>query len=118
MRIFEFDKRFSVFGDDFIFYDLNEAFQKPTFSDDHATVYDLIIADPPFLSEECILKTAHIINKLMKASGKLIFCSGEVVEPWVTKYLDLKRSNFRPEHKRNLGNQFVAYSNFNLDELV
>ncbi|XP_055849702.1 protein-lysine N-methyltransferase CG9154 [Episyrphus balteatus] len=118
VKIFEFDRRFSTFGDDFIFYDFNDAFQEPNHIDEHASLYDLIIADPPFLSEDCIIKTAHIIKKLKKPEGKIIFCSGKVVEPWVTKFLDLKLCNFCPAHNRNLGNEFVSFANFNLDELL
>ncbi|XP_055923746.1 protein-lysine N-methyltransferase CG9154 [Eupeodes corollae] len=118
VRLFEFDKRFSIFGDDFIHYDFNEAFCEPEYFIHHTAIYDIIIADPPFLSEECITKTAHIIKKLMKPCAKLVFCSGEIVGPWIAKYLYLKPYNFRPEHERNLANEFVCYANFNIDELL
>lgn len=80
--------------------------------------FDLIIADPPFLSEECITKVTKIIKNLLKPEAKIIFCSGEVVESWLTANLNIKKCNFRPEHERNLGNEFVSYANFNLDNFV
>ena len=41
--------------------------------------FDLIIADPPFLSEECHTKTGMTIRKLGKADHKIIICTGKVL---------------------------------------
>ncbi|TMW44226.1 hypothetical protein DOY81_010698 [Sarcophaga bullata] len=117
VKIFEFDKRFSAYGDDFVFYDFNEA-DNENYLQDLWQQFDLIIADPPFLSEECITKVSKIIKNLLKPEAKIIFCSGEVVEPWLTANLTINKCNFRPEHERNLGNEFVSYANFNLDDFV
>ncbi|XP_013101301.2 protein-lysine N-methyltransferase CG9154 [Stomoxys calcitrans] len=119
VKIFEYDKRFSAYGDDFVFYDFNEA-DSEHYLKDLWHQFDLIIADPPFLSEECITKISKIIANLLKPQhNKIIFCSGEVVEPWLTKSLPgVKKCNFQPQHERNLGNEFVSYANFNLDDYV
>ncbi|TMW41701.1 hypothetical protein DOY81_013220 [Sarcophaga bullata] len=117
VKIFEFDKRFSAYGDDFVFYDFNEA-DNENYLQELWQQFDLIIADPPFLSEECITKVSKIIKNLLKPEAKIIFCSGEVVEPWLTANLNINKCNFRPEHERNLGNEFVSYANFNLDDFV
>lgn len=100
-----------------MFYDFNEATDEYYLSEFHHN-YDIIIADPPFLSEECVTKMCKIINKLLKESGKVILCSGKIVEPWVLKHLNLFKCKFRPGHERNLGNEFVSYANFSLDELI
>ncbi|XP_017048979.1 protein-lysine N-methyltransferase CG9154 [Drosophila ficusphila] len=120
VHIFEFDQRFEAYGADFVHYDLNCVGTNPDYLKAHHQKYDLVVADPPFLSEECIAKTCEIITRLQRhpTECKLIFCSGEVVEPWLTARLPVLKCNFRPEHERNLGNEFVSYSNFNLDEYI
>ncbi|XP_037961005.1 protein-lysine N-methyltransferase CG9154 [Teleopsis dalmanni] len=117
VKIFEYDKRFSAYGDDFIFYDINEAITL-THLQDEWNSFDLIIADPPFLSEECIIKISEIITNLGKDNSKIIFCSGATVETWLIKYLNLKKCRYRPEHERNLGNEFATYANFELDNFI
>ncbi|KAM7351361.1 protein-lysine N-methyltransferase CG9154 [Cochliomyia hominivorax] len=117
VKILEFDKRFSAYGDDFVFYDFNGA-ETEDYLKDLWHKFDLIIADPPFLSEECITKICKIIKNLLKPEAKIIFCSGEIVEPWLTANLPVKKCNFHPEHERNLGNEFVSYANFNLDDFL
>lgn len=117
VNIFEFDKRFSAFGDDFEYYDFNEA-ADGNYLQEQWNRFDLIIADPPFLSEDCIVKISKIIKNLLKTHGKIIFCSGKIVEPWLCDNLSVKRCKFEPEHERNLGNEFVSYANFNLDDLI
>jgi len=53
IALFEFDKRFSIFGDAFNFYDLN----KPLDIDNiHHKKYDIIVADPPFLMRKQYIK--------------------------------------------------------------
>ncbi|XP_075149997.1 protein-lysine N-methyltransferase CG9154 [Haematobia irritans] len=118
VMIFEFDKRFSAYGEDFVFYDFNEA-NSENYLHNLWHSFDLIIADPPFLSEECITKISKIIKNLLKPEGKIIFCSGEIVEPWLINSLPgIKKCKYQPQHERNLGNEFVSYANFNLDDFV
>ncbi|XP_023306957.2 protein-lysine N-methyltransferase CG9154 [Lucilia cuprina] len=117
VKIFEFDKRFSAYGDDFVFYDFNEG-DNENYLKELWHKFDVIIADPPFLSEECITKISKIIKNLLKPQGKIIFCSGEIVEPWLTACLPVNKCKFQPEHERNLGNEFVSYANFNLDDFI
>ena len=75
VTLFEFDERFSAFGSDFVPYDYNDPLNFP-----HILIesYDLVIADPPFLSEECLTKTATTIKSLNK--GKIIICTGETIK--------------------------------------
>lgn len=69
--LFEFDKRFAVFGQDFHLYDYKKPLDVPR---NLASHYDLVIADPPFLSEECLTKTAVTVKFLSK--GNIILCTG------------------------------------------
>lgn len=118
VRLFEFDRRFSCYGQDFVFYDYNNISNDPEYMQDYLHQFEIVIMDPPFLSEECIGKLAQIVNKISKPTSKLILCSGEVVEDWASKYLGLKKCSFQPEHERNLGNVFASYANFQMDDLI
>lgn len=70
--ILEYDKRFSVYGEEFIFYDYNHPLNLPENLLPHS--FDIVIADPPYLSEECLQKTAETIKYLTK--GKILLCTG------------------------------------------
>lgn len=72
VTLFEYDKRFNVFGEDFIFYDYNLPLSIPR---EKSQYYDVVLADPPFLSEECLTKTAVTIRYLAK--NKIILCTGK-----------------------------------------
>uniref|UniRef100_A0A182NWT9 Protein-lysine N-methyltransferase n=1 Tax=Anopheles dirus TaxID=7168 RepID=A0A182NWT9_9DIPT len=115
--LFEFDERFAAFGDNFQQYDYNKAYD-PEYLDTFANQFDLVIADPPFLSEECIEKIGVIVKKITKQNGKTVLCSGAVVEDWAKQHLDVTVCQFRPEHERNLGNEFRSYANFDLDSIL
>ncbi|KAH8404987.1 hypothetical protein KR215_008251 [Drosophila sulfurigaster] len=117
VNIFEYDKRFAAYGTDFVHYDYNAVDSNKDYLSHQNQCYDLIIADPSFLSEECMRKMSKIVNNLQRRSdSKIVFCSGEVVEPWLTAYLPVHKCRFQPQHERNLGNEFVTYANFNFDE--
>ncbi|GAB0094401.1 Protein-lysine N-methyltransferase [Sergentomyia squamirostris] len=115
--LFEFDERFLNQDQNCIFYDYTKGRENPTLQE-FKDFFDLIVADPPFLSEECISKTAEIIFSILKAEGKIILCSGAVVCPWAEKYLKLELKSWKPKHKRNLGNEFASFANFNLDNFI
>lgn len=61
--LLEFDRRFSVFPE-FHFYDFNAPTKLPV---ELKGKFDRIIADPPFLSEECQTKTALTVRWLAKS---------------------------------------------------
>ena len=115
--IFEYDQRFSSYGSSFVHYDYNEAF-KDGVLDEYKGFFDIIIADPPFLSEECIEKMGSIMRKFSKDGTKIVLCSGLVVQEWSKKHMSLDLCQWEPKHQRNLGNQFASYANFPLDELL
>uniref|UniRef100_A0A182FMU6 Protein-lysine N-methyltransferase n=2 Tax=Anopheles albimanus TaxID=7167 RepID=A0A182FMU6_ANOAL len=115
--LFEFDERFAYHGDHFHQYDYNRAVE-PNYLNEFREAFDLIIADPPFLSEECIEKMGIIMKKMAKPNCKLILCSGAVVQDWASQYIGVTMCDFRPEHERNLGNEFRSYANFDLDSII
>ncbi|XP_068754953.1 EEF1A lysine methyltransferase 1-like isoform X1 [Montipora capricornis] len=107
-KIFEFDKRFAVFGEDFVFYDYKNPLDLPNSVKEHS--FDLVFADPPFLSEECLTKTAQTIKYLTKE--KIILCTGQVMEDVAYRLLEISPCKFQPKHARNLGNQFACFVNY------
>lgn len=72
MTLFEYDKRFSIYDDDYVFYDYNTPLDVPR---EKSNYYDLVIADPPFLSEECLMNTSVTVKYLAK--DKIILCTGK-----------------------------------------
>ena len=70
--LLEYDKRFSGFGEDFIFYDYKNPLGIPRHL---ASGFDLVFADPPFLSDECLTKTAVTVKFMAKE--KIILCTGK-----------------------------------------
>ena len=71
VKCLEYDERFSVFGEDFQFYDYKEPLNLPL---ELKQSFDFVIADPPFLSEECLCKTAVTVKFLAK--DKILLCTG------------------------------------------
>ncbi|XP_072261155.1 EEF1A lysine methyltransferase 1 [Pyxicephalus adspersus] len=108
ISLLEYDRRFSVYGDDFVFYDYNNPLDLSDRLQPHS--YDIVLADPPYLSEECLSKTAETIRYLAK--GKILLCTGAVMEDLVKKILGLKMCKFIPRHTRSLANEFRCYSNY------
>ena len=97
MKLFEYDKRFaSVACDDFVYYDYKNpmSFGQTANNSDLCLreYFDIIIADPPFLSEECMTKTSVTVKYLAKKEAKLLFCTGK----WYVEFghKDVKRNCF------------------------
>ncbi len=125
IKLLEFDNRFdAVFNNDinnenFIFYDYN----KPLDIDSkYKNKFHLVIADPPYIAEECIIKTSMTIRYLLFNSNielnlddcrKIIVCTGQLMKELLEKCLNLKQClNFEPRHERNLANEFRCYTNY------
>ena len=79
--LFEFDKRFAIYGDQFTYYDYNSPLDFGSSVDKQS--FDIVFADPPFLSEECLSKVAQTINFL--ARGKIILCTGTIINKYPKK---------------------------------
>lgn len=109
VKLFEFDKRFTCFAPDFIYYDYNEPLSVDSAYNNY---FDVVLVDPPFLSEECLSKTAETVKLVGKADCKIILCTGSVMEALAGKLLNVSRCSFRPVHKNNLANDFICLTNF------
>ncbi|KAG8239302.1 hypothetical protein J437_LFUL018858 [Ladona fulva] len=105
--LFEYDERFSKYGDDFIAYDYNKPLNVPK---DFSQIFDVVMLDPPFLSEECLCKVAETVKFL--TSKKIILCTGAVMEELAVNLLNVRKIAFEPKHKNNLANEFFCYTNF------
>ncbi|XP_008996250.1 EEF1A lysine methyltransferase 1 isoform X1 [Callithrix jacchus] len=114
--IFEYDKRFAMYGEEFIFYDYNNPLDLPKRIAAHS--FDIVIADPPYLSEECLRKTSETIKYLTQ--GKILLCTGAIMEEQAAELLGVKMCTFIPKHTRNLANEFRCYVNYDsgLDCLI
>lgn len=106
--IFEYDRRFAIYGEEFVFYDYNHPLELPEKVTAHS--FDIVIADPPYLSEECLRKVSETIKYLTK--GKILLCTGAVMEDEAAKLLGVKMCKFIPKHTRTLGNEFRCYVNY------
>ncbi|KOC59076.1 N(6)-adenine-specific DNA methyltransferase 2 [Habropoda laboriosa] len=113
VTLFEYDKRFEVYGSDFVPYNYKFPSDIPR---DMSNLYDLVIADPPFLSDECLTKTALTIQFLTKK--KIVLCTGAIMGELAERLLDVKICNFIPHHQNNLANEFYCYSNFDFDKML
>ncbi|XP_069011152.1 EEF1A lysine methyltransferase 1 [Embiotoca jacksoni] len=106
--VLEYDRRFATYGDDFVFYDYNEPLCLPARVAPRS--FDVVLADPPYLSEECLSKVAQTIQYLSK--GKVLLCTGAIMENLAKELLDLKMCSFLPKHNRNLSNEFRCFVNY------
>jgi len=114
-EVFEYDNRFAAFGADFHFFDYKAPLEVDRSLREQ---FDLVFADPPFLSDECLTKTAVTIRYLAKEPHRLVLCTGEVMAELAKRLLDLNICSFLPDHSNNLANQFRCFANFDLDSLI
>lgn len=105
--LLEYDKRFSIYGEDFIDYDFNYPLN---LKEELRGTCDIVLADPPFLSRECLEKTAQTVKFLVKE--KIILCTGSIMEETAREVLGVTPAEFKPKHARNLANEFLCYSNY------
>lgn len=106
--VLEYDRRFAVYGDDFIFYDYKEPMSPA--ANVAPQSFDIVLADPPYLSEECLCKVVETIKYLSK--GKVLLCTGALMEGLAVELLSVKKCDFLPKHSRNLANSFYCYVNY------
>ncbi|XP_033843487.1 EEF1A lysine methyltransferase 1 [Periophthalmus magnuspinnatus] len=106
--LLEYDRRFSSYGDDFIFYDYHQPLAFPAHIQPHS--FDVVLADPPYLSHECLSKVAQTVHYLGK--GKVLLCTGAVMQNTAKELLDVDICDFLPQHHRNLSNDFRCYTNY------
>ncbi|XP_042350834.1 EEF1A lysine methyltransferase 1 [Plectropomus leopardus] len=106
--VLEYDRRFATYGEDFIFYDYNEPLSLP--ANVAPQSFDIVLADPPYLSEECLSKVAKTVKFLSK--GKVLLCTGAIMRNFAKDLLDVTMCSFLPKHKKNLSNEFRCFVNY------
>ena len=72
---------------------------------------DRILADPPFLSDECLTRTAMTVRTLLKKDiGRTMVCTGRKMEDLVPKLFPrVRKVEFEPKHKGGLANAFGCF---------
>jgi EEF1A lysine methyltransferase 1 len=75
---------------------------------------DCVLADPPFLSDECLTKTAMTVRTLLRNKDcKTMVCTGRKMEEMVPRlFPGVNKVNFEPRHKGGLSNAFGCYMNW------
>lgn len=88
--LLEFDRRFAAYGHDFVFYDYNEPLALQARLPPHS--FDVVLADPPYLSKECLEKVAQTIKYLSK--GKVLLCTGVLDQPRTATHVSTEKRPF------------------------
>ncbi|XP_008789879.1 EEF1A lysine methyltransferase 1 [Phoenix dactylifera] len=110
VQLLEYDKRFEQYGSDFTFYDYNQPEELPS-ALKHA--YQVVVADPPYLSKECLEKVAQTISFLAHPKEPyFLLLTGEVQQHRAAELLNAYPCGFRPQHSNKLGNSFRLYTNY------
>ncbi|EXC03815.1 hypothetical protein L484_012428 [Morus notabilis] len=110
LQLLEYDKRFEQYGSDFTFYDYNQPEELPL---ELKHAFHVVVADPPYLSKECLEKVAQTISFLARSSGSyLLLLTGEVQRERAAELLGLHPCGFRPRHLSKLGNEFRLFTNY------
>ncbi|KAJ6264660.1 Protein-lysine N-methyltransferase EFM5 [Drechslerella dactyloides] len=132
VQLFEFDRRFALFGDEFTFYDFNEPVKLPPA---WKGAFDRILVDPPFLSEDSAVTVRWLAKSWTPAAPlvgdnparpdvvgsqhdkqqKVIVCTGERMKGVVDKMYrkaGVRCTGFDVQHAQGLSNEFRCYANF------
>jgi EEF1A lysine methyltransferase 1 len=138
VRLLEYDTRFTVYGPDYSPYDYRRPLDLPPTLAAHSAA--VVLADPPYLSDECFSKTATTVRHLaadgacvLVCTGARAFaparpltwlegavgrgrsyagwCTGAVMAATVQRHLGLRMCAFRPGHANKLSNEFRCYAN-------
>merc|ERR1712130_12909 len=118
--LFEFDMRFSVYGEQFTFYDINEPLGEQVLKMAQNS-FDFIIADPPFWMEEYLEKLLMTIEYLASDNAKTLVCAGPPMIPFMAERR-FELCPFRPTYERRLSkypsNQSRVYANYHNYKLL
>ncbi|KAF8398037.1 hypothetical protein HHK36_016963 [Tetracentron sinense] len=113
-QLLEYDKRFEQYGNDFTFYDYNQPEELPPTL---KHTYQVVVADPPYLSKECLEKVAKTVAFLARpGESYLLLLTGEVQKDIAAELLGLYPCGFRPQHSSKLGNEFRLFTNYDPKE--
>ena len=110
IALFEYDRRFASHTE-FYPYDFNYPLDMPA---DLKGKFNRILLDPPFLSDECQIKTAATCRWLT-TSAKIIVCTGLSMGELVPKiYPGVTLQSYEPKHCAGLSNPFGCWANTSL----
>jgi hypothetical protein len=109
--LFEYDSRFARLApaaSHFVNYDFNAPLRIPS---SLRGKVDRVLADPPFLSDECLTRTAMTVRALLaKERGKTMVCTGRKMEELVPRlFPGVMKVDFEPRHKGGLANAFACF---------
>lgn len=105
-HLLEFDARYDCRGD-FTLYDYNAPLEVP--AELHGA-FDCVVADPPYLSEECLSKTAQTVRLLLATpASHRVLLTGAVMRKVALRELGVRPVVFRPQHISKLANEFLCY---------
>ncbi|XP_065184638.1 EEF1A lysine methyltransferase 1-like [Sycon ciliatum] len=107
--LLEFDERFQQHGEDFVFYDYNKPLELPADAAEQGS-FDIVLADPPFLSDECLEKTSQTVKYLSR--GKVLLCTGKIMGEAAARLLQVRECQFQPRHSKGLANEFRCFVNY------
>ncbi|EPS63773.1 hypothetical protein M569_11012 [Genlisea aurea] len=109
-QLLEYDQRFERYGTEFTFYDYNEPENLPS-PLKHSC--HIVVADPPYLSKECLEKVAGTVKYLCKPGEcYTLLLTGEVQRDLAAQLLGLNPCGFRPQHSSKLGNEFRVFTSY------
>ncbi|XP_022925564.1 EEF1A lysine methyltransferase 1 [Cucurbita moschata] len=109
-QLLEYDERFSQHGSEFTFYDYNEPEELPM---ELKHDFQIVIADPPYLSKECLEKVTRSISFLAQnRESYLLLLTGEVQAERAAELMGFHPCGFRPHHSSKLGNEFRLFTNY------
>ncbi|KAH7446015.1 hypothetical protein KP509_01G032900 [Ceratopteris richardii] len=114
--LFEYDPRFQRYGNDYTFYDYNFPEELP---ERHHHAFHVVVADPPYLSRECIEKTVQTMKLIAKDDDTcFLLLTGAVQQDYAKDLLGACPCVFKPTHQNKLGNEFLLYTSYDpLDRL-
>lgn len=74
------------------------------------------MADPQYISHECLTNMAATIKFLTK--NKIVLCTDATVGEKVESLLDLKKTAFIPKHVDYMIDEFGCFTNFEISEFL
>ncbi|KAJ2399458.1 Protein-lysine N-methyltransferase efm5 [Coemansia sp. RSA 2559] len=109
--LFEYDMRFDVFKDRFVFYDFNKPLEVARASELKGK-FKFIVVDPPFLNRDCLSQIIETAKFLAADGAKIMISTGAVMEKLANELVGARVTNFCPAHRGGLANEFCCYSTF------
>ncbi|XP_010516495.1 PREDICTED: protein-lysine N-methyltransferase N6AMT2 isoform X4 [Camelina sativa] len=110
VQLLEYDMRFERYGSEFTFYDYNEPEDLPL---QLKHCFHIIVADPPYLSRECLERVSQTISFLsIPVDSLLLLLTGEVQREHAAELLGVRPCVFKPHHSSKLGNEFRLFISY------